>query len=440
VSPEMTVLLMLLGILGGIFVGFPTAFVLAGLAMVFGLFFQGPEVFGFFIVRLYGTMSNYTLLAAPLFLFMGVFMEKSGVAERLFNALYLLWGGLRGGLGISTIAICALFAAATGIVGASEVTIGLMALPAMLDKHYNKSLACGAICAGGTLGILIPPSVMIVIYGPIATISVGKLFAGAMLPGVTLAVLYIIYIAVRCALRPQDGPPMPEEERLFSLGHKLWLLLTSILPTFALIFAVLGSIFFGVAAVTEAAAVGALASLALAAIYRRLTWRLVIEACRSTLRITSMILMIAVGASFFSTVFVSLGGDEVMTQFFLNLPVGKWGILLTIMLLLIVAGMFLDWLSIIFIIVPIITPLAEKLGFDAVWFAVLVMVNLQISFLTPPFAYSIFYLKGIAPSEVATTDIYRGVVPFVALQIVGVALCIFIPDLITWLPGLLVKG
>ncbi len=439
-SPELSVVLMFAGILAGIFIGFPTAFVLSGLAMIFGLIFIGPDMFGYFVVRLYGTMSNYTLLAAPLFLFMGVFMEKSGVAERLFNALYMLWGPLKGGLGISTIAICALFAAATGVVGASEVTIGLMALPAMLEKKYNKSLACGTICAGGTLGILIPPSVMIVIYGPIANISVGKLFAGALLPGILLAVLYIIYIAVRCHLRPQDGPPMPPEERSqVPLSSKLWILTTSVLPTFALVFAVLGSIFFGIAAVTEAAAVGALASLALAAAYRRLNLKTVIEACRSTLKITSMILMIAVGAAFFSTVFVALGGDEVVSKFFLDLPLGKWGILLAIMVLLVVAGSFLDWLSIIFIVVPIITPIGKALGFDQVWFGVLVMVNLQISFLTPPFAYSIFYLRGITPPEVKTTDIYRGVFPFVGIQWVGVFLCILFPSLITWLPGLLVK-
>ena len=439
-SPELSVVLMFAGILAGIFIGFPTAFVLSGLAMIFGLIFIGPDMFGYFVVRLYGTMSNYTLLAAPLFLFMGVFMEKSGVAERLFNALYMLWGPLKGGLGISTIAICALFAAATGVVGASEVTIGLMALPAMLEKKYNKSLACGTICAGGTLGILIPPSVMIVIYGPIANISVGKLFAGALLPGILLAVLYIIYIAVRCHLRPQDGPPMPPEERSqVPLSSKLWILTTSVLPTFALVFAVLGSIFFGIAAVTEAAAVGALASLALAAAYGRLNLKTVIEACRSTLKITSMILMIAVGAAFFSTVFVALGGDEVVSKFFLDLPLGKWGILLAIMVLLVVAGSFLDWLSIIFIVVPIITPIGKALGFDQVWFGVLVMVNLQISFLTPPFAYSIFYLRGITPPEVKTTDIYRGVFPFVGIQWVGVFLCILFPSLITWLPGLLVK-
>jgi tripartite ATP-independent transporter DctM subunit len=430
---------MFLGLFAGIFCGYPTAFVLGGISMIVGLLLQGPDVFGFFIVRLEGVMKSYTLLAVPLFLFMGVFIEKSGVAERLFSALYLLLGSLRGGLGISTITICALFAAATGVVGASEVTIGLMALPAMLKRSYNKTLACGSICAGGTLGILIPPSVMIVIYGPIASLSVGKLFLGAVFPGLLLASLYVVYIGIRCYFKPEDGPPMPPEDRMISLKKKLFLLSTSIVPPVVLIVAVLGSIFFGIAAVTEAAAVGAISSIALAAVYRRLNFEVIKEACLSTLLITSMILMIAVAASFFSTVFVAVGGDEVISGLFLNLPLGRWGILFSIMFLLVILGMFIDWIGIVFIVVPLITPIGEALGFDPIWFALLVMVNLQISFLTPPFAYSIFYLKGITPPEVNTTDIYRGVFPFVGLQIIGLFFCILFPKLITFLPGLMIK-
>lgn len=431
--------MMFLGLFAGIFCGYPTAFVLGGISMIVGLLLQGPDVFGFFIVRLEGVMKSYTLLAVPLFLFMGVFIEKSGVAERLFSALYLLLGSLRGGLGISTITICALFAAATGVVGASEVTIGLMALPAMLKRSYNKTLACGSICAGGTLGILIPPSVMIVIYGPIASLSVGKLFLGAVFPGLLLASLYVVYIGIRCYFKPEDGPPMPPEDRMISLKKKLFLLSTSIVPPVVLIVAVLGSIFFGIAAVTEAAAVGAISSIALAAVYRRLNFEVIKEACLSTLLITSMILMIAVAASFFSTVFVAVGGDEVISGLFLNLPLGRWGILFSIMFLLVILGMFIDWIGIVFIVVPLITPIGEALGFDPIWFALLVMVNLQISFLTPPFAYSIFYLKGITPPEVNTTDIYRGVFPFVGLQIIGLFFCILFPKLITFLPGLMIK-
>jgi tripartite ATP-independent transporter DctM subunit len=437
-SPELSVFLMFAALLLGIFLGFPTAFVLGGVAMVFGLIHVGPDVFGFFITRLFGLMTNYTLLAVPLFLFMGVFMEKSGIARRLFNAMYLLWGGMRGGLGISTIAISAIFAATTGVVGASEVTIGLMALPAMLKNGYNKSLACGSVCAGGTLGILIPPSVMIVIYGPIAQLSVGKLFLGAVVPGILLTVLYMIYIGVRCYLRPQDGPPMPAAERAVPLGQKIRLFLSAVLPAMLLIFAVLGSIFTGVAAVTEAAAVGVIAGMVLAACHGQLTFQTVKSAGYETLNITSMIMMIAVGASFFSTVFVTLGGDDVIIRLFSNLPFGRWGALLVIMVLLILLGMFIDWMGIIFIVVPLITPIAAELGFDPIWFAVLVMLNLQISFLTPPFAYSIFYLKGITPPDVKTADIYRGVIPFVGLQILAVLLCVLFPQLLTWLPGYLI--
>ncbi len=434
-SPELSVFLMFITLFLGIFLGFPTAFVLGGVAMIFGLVNVGPEIFGFFITRLFGLMTNYTLLAVPLFLFMGVFMEKSGVARRLFNAMYLLWGGLRGGLGISTIAISAIFAATTGVVGASEVTIGLMALPAMLKNGYDKSLACGSVCAGGTLGILIPPSVMIVIYGPIAQLSVGKLFLGSVVPGILLTVLYMIYIGIRCYFRPQDGPPMPPEERAVPARQKLWLFVSAVLPSMLLIAAVLGSIFMGIAAVTEAAAVGVIASMLLAAGYGQLDFKTLKRAGYETLSITSMIMMIAVGASFFSTVFVTLGGDDVIINLFSTLPFGRWGALFVIMLLLILLGMFIDWMGIIFIVVPLITPIAAELGFDPIWFAVLVMLNLQISFLTPPFAYSIFYLKGITPPHVKTSDIYRGVIPFVGIQILAVLLCILFPGLLTWLPG-----
>ncbi len=438
-SPELITILMFAGLLVGILLGYPTAFVLGGLSMIFGLIFIGPEIYGFFIVRLLGLMKNYVLLAVPLFLFMGVFMEKAGVAERLYSSMYLWLGGLRGGLAMATVVICMIFAAATGVVGASEVTIGLLALPAMLSRNFNKPLACGTICAGGTLGILIPPSIMIVMYGPTAGLSVGKLFMGAFIPGILLAFLYLIYIAVRCYFRPQDGPPMPLEERSVPLKKKLTLLLTSIIPPLFLIFAVLGTIFFGIASVTEASAMGAIASIVLAAAYRQVDFQVIKEACKRTLQITSMILMIAVGAGFFTSTFVALGGDEVVNNFVLGLPFGKWGILFTMMGMLVVLGMFIDWIGIVFIVVPLFTPIANNLGFEPIWFALLVMINLQISFLTPPFAYSIFYLKGITPPEVQTTDIYRGVIPFVGLQVVGLILCIVFPKLITFLPNLMIR-
>lgn len=438
-NPEIITALMFSGIIVGVLLGYQTAFVLSGLAMLFGVLFIGPSVFDMFVVRLFEVMKNYVLLAVPLFLFMGVFMERSGVAERLFEALYLWLGGLRGGLAIATVVICTIFAAATGVIGASEVTIGLLALPTMLKRGFYKPLACGTICAGGTLGILIPPSIMIVLYGPTAGLSVGKLFLAAFIPGLLLATLYVIYIAIRCYFRPHEGPPMPSEERQAPLGKKIFLLTTSILPPIFLILAVLGTIFFGIASVTEAAAMGALASLLLAAAYGKLDFKTVKDACLGTLQITSMILMVAVGAGFFTAVFVYLGGGDVVSDIMLGLPFGKWGILMVMLLLLLVLGMFIDWIGIVLICVPLFTPIGRELGFDPIWFATIIMVNLQMSFLTPPFAYSIFYLKGIAPPEVETIDIYKGVIPFVGLQALGLFLCIFFPELITWLPDSMIK-
>jgi len=434
-NADMIILLLFAGLIVGIFSGFPAALVLGGLSMIFGMIFIGPDVLGYFIVRLEGMMTNYTLLAVPFFLFMGVFIETSGIAEKLFNALYIWCGRLRGGLAVSTVIMAILFAATTGIVGASVITIGLIALPAMLAKKYNTQMACGAICAGGTLGILIPPSVLIIVYGPIVNLSVGKLFMAAYLPGILLGVLYIIYIVVRCYIYPEDGPTLSAEELKIPFKKKMNLMLTSIVPIGAIIFSVLGSILFGVASVTEAGAVGAFATITLSAFSGTLTLKLVKQACIDTLKITSVIMLIAVGAFYFSAVFIGLGGDGVVTKAFQALPLGRWGIFVCFMLMLVVAGALIDWMSILFIIIPIITPVAVQLGFDPLWFAGIVMVNLQISFLSPPFAYSLFYLKGICPPEVKTTDIYWGVMPYIGIQLFVLLLCIIFPELITYLPG-----
>jgi len=439
VSPETITVLMFLGVCAGVFLGYPLAFVLGGLGFVFGLLFVGPDVFGMFVVRTLAVMKDYVLLAVPLFVFMGVMLERSGVSERLFGALHLWLGGVRGGLAIATILISTIFAACTGIVGASVVMMGLLALPAMLSRGYDKSLVTGTICAGGTLGILIPPSIMIVIYGPTAGISVGKLFAGAFFPGFLLSALYTVFIAAVCFLRPELGPPMPLEERQVSFQKKLYELLISLLPPIFLIMAVLGTIFFGFAAPTEAAAVGGTATALLAACYGRLNLKTLKEACYGTLRTTSMVMMVVVGAGFFTGVFLYLGGGDVVTEVVLSLPLGKWGILFFMMVVVFILGSLIDWIGIIMICVPLFTPIARQLGFNDTWFAMLVIVNLQMSFLTPPFAYSIFYLKGIAPPEITTHDIYKGVVPFIILQWIGLALCIIYPDIIMWLPSKLIK-
>jgi len=339
---------------------------------------------------------------------------------------------------MATIFVCTIFAAATGIVGASVVTMGLLALPPMLKRGYNKELASGCILAGGTLGILIPPSIMIVVYGPMANISVARLFFGAFTPGLLLASLYVAYIAIRCFFQPHLGPPMPVEDRkAVSLSRKLYLTITGLVPPVFLIMSVLGMIFMGVAAPTEAAALGAFAAMLLAVGYRKLNWQSLKDVTYTTVRITSMIMFVVLGASMFTSVFMGLGGGHFVKDLLLAVPFGRWGVLIAMMLIVFILGMFIDWIGIVLIIVPLFTPIAATLGFDAIWFALLVMINLQMSYLTPPFAYAIFYLRGIAPPEVTIAHIYRGVIPFVLLQMVGLGLCIAFPQIILWLPGMM---
>jgi len=425
-------------VLVGVLSGYPIAFVLGGLALTFGLVAWGPEVVPALFFRTFGVMKTYIFAAIPLFVFMGIMLERSGSSERLFHAVYLLMGGLRGGLAIATVFVSTIFAAATGIVGASVVTMGLLALPPMLKRGYNKELATGSILAGGTLGILIPPSIMIVVYGPMANLSVAKLFFGAFTPGLLLSVLYVAYITARCFFQPQLGPAMAIEERkAVSLSRKFFLTATGLVPPVFLIMSVLGMIFLGVAAPTEAAALGAFAAMVLALAYRKLNLKSLKETVYTTVRVTSMIMFVVIGASMFTSVFMGLGGGGFVSDLLLAAPFGRWGVLIVMMFIIFILGMFIDWIGIVLIIVPIFTPVAATLGFDAIWFALLVMVNLQMSYLTPPFAYAIFYLRGIAPPEVTIAHIYRGVIPFVLLQWTGLILCILFPQIILWLPNMM---
>lgn len=437
-SMEMITYSMLLMLIVFIVMGYPIAFVLGGVATIFGLIFVGPQVVNLFMLRIFGVASDYILIAIPLFVFMGVVIEKSGLAMRLYDAMFVLMGRLRGGLALATVITCTIFAAATGVIGASVVTMGLLALPAMLKHKYNKPLATGAICAGGTLGILIPPSVLILVYAPLAGISVGRLFMAAFLPGFLLATLYILYIAVLSFLKPEMGPAMPPEELAeYTPKRKLIMFVTSVLPVSVLILAVLGTIFFGLAAPTEAAGIGAFASLLLAASYKQLNMANMKEIVYRTMTISCMIYLVMIGASFFTTIFIRLGGGTVVSNLVLGLPFPTWGITLTMFLIVFMMGMFIDWIGIIMIIVPLFTPIAAALGLNPLWFAMMVIVIMQTSFLTPPFAYAIFYLKGIAPPEVETKDIYKGVVPFILLQFTGIALLSIFPQLILWLPSLM---
>jgi len=440
-SPEIIAILMFGGLLVGVLLGYPLAIVIGGIGMFAGVVFLGPMVFKMFPLRIIGLMSDYILLAVPLFIFMGTMMEISGTAERLFGALYLWLGGLRGGLAIATVLMGTILAACVGIIAASTIMMGLIALPSMLQRKYKKDLACGSVCAGGTLGILIPPSVMLVFYGPMSSLSVGKLMMGAFVPGLLLSTLYISYIVVRCLIRPEDGPPMPPEERAVPLLKKMGILLGGLVPPVFIVLAVLGSIFFGVAAPTEAAALGALAATILALAYRRLNWQTLTRSMLQTLRITCMAFLICWGATMFTGTFLRVGGGEVVTNLVLAMPGGKWGAFGVIMFIIFILGMFIDWMGILFVMVPIVTPIGDVLGFDPIWFALMVCVNLQMSFMTPPFAYAIFFLKGITKPEweVTTGHIIRGVLPFVALIIVGLVLCAVFPQIILWLPGVMIK-
>ena len=441
-SPELITILMLGGVFAGVLTGYPLAIVIGALGLFFGFLEFGTNVGEVLYPRtIGGILLNYPLLAAPLFIFMGLMLERSGIAERLYDALYLWLGGLRGGLAIVTVLIGTIMAACVGIIAASITMLAVVALPSMMKRGYDKSIASGSICAGGTLGILIPPSIMLVLYGPMASLSVGKLFFGAFIPGFILSGLYVSYIAIRSLLQPKIAPAVPLDQRTVSFLKKTLMLLTSLVPAAVLILAVLGSIFFGVAPPTEAASMGALCSVLLVAAYRRFNWRVLYEVSRETLRLCGFIIFIVVMAFAFVGVFIGAGCDKVVEEVILGTPGGKWGAFGVIMFICFVLGMFIDWIGIVFIMVPIITPIGYALGFDPIWFAIMICVNLQMSFMTPPFAMAIFIVRGAAPKEAQLTmaEVISGVIPFVILIMVGLVLCAVFPQLILWLPGKMIR-
>lgn len=434
-TTELNTLLMFSLLLFGVLLGYQIAFVLAGLGLFFGLSLFGMDFFGSFILNFLAVMSNYVLLAIPLFILMGNVLERSGVSDRLFSAIYILSGRLPGGLAFATTILATVFAACTGVVGASVVTMGSLSLPAMLKRGYDKRMASGLICAAGCLGVLIPPSIMIVVYGPVAGIPVGTLFMSAIGPGLMLALSYMLYILIRCAINPKLGPPMSAEEyAAITLREKVRVLGTSFFPPVVLILAVLGTIFLGIAAPTEAAAVGACASIALAFAYKRFSFKMLGGASESTLRTTCMILTMTACATLFVSTFMAMGGGEVVEHLMLGIPYGKWGVFFMMLLTVFVLGMFLDWIPTVLVVVPIFTPIAASLGFDPVWFATMLIVALQLSYLTPPFALAVFYFRGVAPPDITMRDIYISVLPYVGLQFTVLWLCIAFPQIILWLP------
>lgn len=439
-SPELTTLLLFLGLLVGLAMNHPLAFVLGGLGVIFGLIGWGTDAFGMFANRIYAVMDNYILVAGPLFIFMAQLLDRSGIAEGLFDTMRLWFGSLRGGIAVTVIVVSTLFAACTGIIGASVVTMGVLSLPLMLRYKYDKRLACGVICGGGVLGILIPPSIMLIFMADQAGLSVGKLFAGAIVPGLLLSTLYVGYILFRCWRHPEHGPAIPAEEiGEVTISKLIVMTLKSLVPPVLLIIGVLGSIFTGVCTPTEASASGATIALLMMIFYGNFSWRALYEAVVQTAKITCMVYLIICGASIFTAVFLGVGGGKVVGDMILGFGLGKWGTFIVMMAIVFVLGGFIDWIGIVYIVFPIFLPIADSFGFDRVWFVVIMAVMLQDSFLTPPFGYALFYLKGISPPEIKTSDIYWGAIPFWELMEVGLILCVLFPQLVTWLPSVLVK-
>lgn len=438
-SPEFFSLLMFPVMIVSVFAGFPVAFCLMGIALIFGIFGFGSSLPPMLIRRVYGMADNYVLAAVPLFIFMGTMLERSGIAKRLFEAISIWTGRLKGGLAISTILMCTIIAACTGIIGASEVMVGVMAIPAMLKRNYNHSLICGTICAGGALGTLIPPSVVTVVYGPAAGLSVGRLLISTIFPGLLLSTIYIIYIALRSNLNPAFAPPVPPEETRIPLQEKLKITATGMLPSLALIFAVMGSIVLGLSPPTEAAALGAFGSIILTVAYGNFSRKALQETVIQTLRITSMMMIILVGGSIFSGVFLGMGGGEATEKILSALQLRPWAVMVLFLLIIYLAGFILDWASILLVFVPIFSPIITKLGFDPIWFGTLFIMMIQTSYLTPPMAPAIFYLKGIAPPEITTEEIFRGIVAYMLLQLIGIAMVVVFPPIALWLPERLIR-
>ena len=437
-SPILLILIFFVSLLILIFLGYPIGLTLGGLSVWLALFFVGPEIFPLFIARINSLIFNFVLIAIPLFIFMGVMLGEAGISEELYNGMHLMMGPLRGGLAVGTVVISVLLAATTGIIGASITAVGVLAVPAMLKRNYQKELTLGTVSASGTLGILIPPSIMLVAYGGLmGNVSVGKLFLGAVVPGLLLAGSYMVYILVKTGIRPELGPPMPKIERdMISFKGKLRVGLTAVFPPLFLILLVLGSIFSGVATPTEAAAMGSVGSIILAAVKGKLNWRSFKAVCYNSARITAMVSLLFAGATCYVVTFTAVGGDTAIEEIFQGLGLGRWGILFSILLIVILLGCFIDWMGILVMNAAIFWPLIAEQGFDPLWYALIICVTLQTSFLTPPFGGAIFYLKGVAPPGVSMGDIIRGIVPFLIIQIVNIILCIVFPSIITWLPNM----
>ncbi|MFA0963879.1 TRAP transporter large permease subunit [Roseivirga sp. BDSF3-8] len=411
--------------------GYPVAFTLGGISVLFGLVHFGPDFFLLLPLRVYGTMTNYVLIAVPLFIFMGIMLEKSGLAESLLETMSMLFGRMRGGLAISVVVVGAMLAASTGIVGATVITMGLISLPVMLKRGYSIPLSTGTIAASGTLGQIIPPSIVLVLLGSVLNVSVGDLFAAALAPGLLLVGCYLAYILVMAAIRPGSLPAMPAEEIREFRSKGMWKrIVKAFLLPFFLIGAVLGSIFAGIASPTEAAALGAFGATVLTLISGRLSLKILKQVTRETTHLTCMVFLILIGATAFTLVFRRMDGDAFLINAIEQSNLSPYTFLFIVMLVVFIAGFFIDFIEIIFIIVPVVAPIFVQLEMDLIWIGVLLALNLQTSFLSPPFGFSLFYLKGVAPPQVKTSHLYKGIIPFVLIQLVFILIVVLFPQVL----------
>lgn len=414
--------------------GLPLAFVLGGVSVIFLYFTWGIDSFYMVASQVWGSMNSFTLVAIPLFVLMAMLLERTGVAQALYGMMHLWWGGVRGGLAIGTVVICTIFAAMVGISGAAVVTMGTIALPAMLERGYDKRMALGCISAGGGLGVLIPPSVLMILYALITGVSVGKLFAAGVVPGILLAVMLCAYIFIRCWIQPGMGPALPPNER-GTWAQKFGALRAVLLPMLVVVL-VLGSILLGLATPTEAAAMGVLGAIIAGLVHRRLTWALLRESSVRTFRLTGMILWILFAAHAFSAAYQSMGAQTLIQDLMGHIPGGPWGTIIFVQLVLLLLGMVLDPVGIMLITLPVFLPVVTALGFDPIWFGILFIINMEIGYQTPPFGFNLFYMKGIVPPSITMGDIYQSVIPYTLVMLLGMVIIMILPGLATWLPSL----
>ncbi|WNF36509.1 TRAP transporter large permease subunit [Bacillaceae bacterium IKA-2] len=439
-SPEVFIVLIFVALIVALATGHPLAFALGGIGFIFGYVGFGPQIINIFIGRTFGVMNNYALVAIPLFTLMANLLARSKIADGLFESLRYLLGGLRGGIALAIVIVSTVFAATTGVVGASVVTMGLIGLPVLLKYGYNKELATGVVAAGGTLGILIPPSIMLVVMGAQSQVSVGDLFKATLVPGLLLASAYCVYILFICWKNPSYGPALSaEESAAMPMRQKIIGSLVNLVPPMILVIAVLGSIFAGVATPTEASGVGAFVALIMTFVYRQFSFKMLSESVYDTAKTTAMVMIILVGATAFASMFMALGADKAIQNFVESMGFGKWGIFILLMLVTFILGMFIDWIGIVMIVFPIFLPLMAVYDFDMIWVVTCMALMLQTSFLTPPFGYSLFYVKGIVPPDIQMGTIYKGIMPFVIIIVFVIVLVAIFPQLALWLPSVLNK-